>query len=237
MICRCENPNATSYDSYGGRGIKVCDRWRDSFEAFLADMGRKPTPQHSIDRKDNDGNYEPDNCRWATKVEQANNRRPILETIAATIEWAKQHGYIGHTDSPIESLFLNAFCELAIEDGFEVARVSSAPAFVIQIEPQCWINNYRVDFLISYRYFGPAIKFVVECDGHEFHEKTKFQASRDKKRDREIDPKVYRFTGSEINADPKRCAREMLNKIINFQSNSSAWLYKKACKDARACRG
>jgi hypothetical protein len=75
MITRCENPNVKEFMSHSGRGIKVCDRWKDSFADFLADMGPRPSPQHSIDRINVNGNYEKSNCRWASTKEQAENKR------------------------------------------------------------------------------------------------------------------------------------------------------------------
>lgn len=74
MFQRCTNPHHASWEDYGGRGVTVCERWQ-SFENFIADMGPRPSPKHSLDRTNNDGNYEPSNCRWATWNEQARNRR------------------------------------------------------------------------------------------------------------------------------------------------------------------
>lgn len=74
MLSRCRDQNCSTYYKYGARGIAVCERW-SKFENFLADMGEPPTAKHTLDRKDNLGNYEPGNCRWATAIEQQNNTR------------------------------------------------------------------------------------------------------------------------------------------------------------------
>lgn len=74
MRDRCNNPKNSDYARYGGRGIKVCSEWNNSFECFLADMGFKPTPSHTLDRENNDLGYNRENCRWVTQLEQCNNR-------------------------------------------------------------------------------------------------------------------------------------------------------------------
>ena len=79
MLKRCYQPGVRNYADYGGRGIEVCQRWRgpDGVQNFISDMGPKPTPGHTLERKDNDGHYEPGNCCWATDEEQQRNRRPL----------------------------------------------------------------------------------------------------------------------------------------------------------------
>lgn len=74
IIDRCTNPNSRDYGAYGGRGIGVCDRWKNDFYKFVSDMGEKPTKSHSIDRVNNNEGYSPENCRWATKSTQSKNR-------------------------------------------------------------------------------------------------------------------------------------------------------------------
>lgn len=91
MLSRCQNPNHQAWENYGGRGIRVCPRWQD-FRNFLHDMG-KPEQGLSLDRIDNEGNYEPDNCRWATRSEQASNVRTSAQQGKKTqIELAKELG-------------------------------------------------------------------------------------------------------------------------------------------------
>lgn len=75
MRARCYDPKDKRYEDYHGRGISVCQEWLESFEAFFAHIGLKPSPRHTLDRKDNDGNYEPGNVRWATHIVQNNNKR------------------------------------------------------------------------------------------------------------------------------------------------------------------
>lgn len=97
VIARCCNPNDAAYEDYGERGISVSDEWRSSFEAFFADMGTRPSSAHSIERRNNNGNYEKSNCYWATRSEQQRNKRNnrMLEfdgKIMCVTEWSEMTG-------------------------------------------------------------------------------------------------------------------------------------------------
>lgn len=98
MKGRCYNEDDKSYERYGGRGIRVCKRWRSSFQAFFEDMGKRPSRQHSIDRVDNDGHYLPKNCKWSTKSEQMNNRGSFNRIVdvdgeqRTLTEWCEHYG-------------------------------------------------------------------------------------------------------------------------------------------------
>ena len=96
MINRCHRPEVENYPNYGGRGIAVCDRWRNSFDAFMSDMGERP-PGGTIERRDNDGPYSPENCFWATRTVQAKNKRNnrLITANGRTMtmaDWARELG-------------------------------------------------------------------------------------------------------------------------------------------------
>jgi hypothetical protein len=121
MIKRCTNPNFKRYQDYGGRGIKVCDRWMD-FANFYADMGDAP-PGMSIDRIDNDGDYTPENCRWATTKQQCNNKRNnrilTLNGVSLTAtQWCER---IGLSQQTLAS---------RLRAGWPVERALTEPAFI-----------------------------------------------------------------------------------------------------------
>ena len=99
MKARCTNPNCSDYSDYGGRGIKVCMNWsaRNGYAAFISDMGLRPSVSHMLERKDNDKDYCPGNCRWATPQEQARNKRSTLIVTAfgqskPLVTWAEERG-------------------------------------------------------------------------------------------------------------------------------------------------
>jgi len=121
MKRRCQNKNEQAYARYGARGVTVCERWSNSFECFLEDMGERPSDQHSIDRIDNNKGYEPGNCRWIANPEQArnktNNHLVTYQGITRTLaEWAQITG-IGR-----------ATIEWRINSGWTTERTLTTPA-------------------------------------------------------------------------------------------------------------
>lgn len=127
MIGRCTNPTNPAYENYGGRGITVCNRWRHSFEAFAADMGMFP-PGTSLERRDNNGPYSPDNCYWAPRLTQANNKRNnrliTWESATHTLaEWARLTG-----------LSTNLIGD-RLRRGWDIARALSTPLEVRYSHP------------------------------------------------------------------------------------------------------
>lgn len=135
---RCSNPHHVSYSSYGGRGIKVCDRWKESFENFFEDMGECPENM-SIDRINNDGNYEPGNCRWATAKEQNMNSRHVrwttfLGMTKSLNQWCQyfdmEKGYfnflIYSKKVSIEWIYINKVLPFSFDDGIGLREISTA---------------------------------------------------------------------------------------------------------------
>ena len=97
MIERCGNPKHIGFKYYGARGVTVCERWRVSFVDFLADMGLKPSPEHTLDRIDPSGNYGPENCQWSTRAEQRLNQRPYNQSARVRAAWDSRY-----RDSPFK---------------------------------------------------------------------------------------------------------------------------------------
>lgn len=108
MRQRCTNPNCNSYRLYGGRGIKICKEW-GTFDGFMKDMGKKPSPRHSLDRIDVNGDYEPSNCRWATQLQQVPNRRDMPNPNGFRGIRKKHHTYQARITVSYKEIYLGNF--------------------------------------------------------------------------------------------------------------------------------
>lgn len=152
IFSRCNNPSNIAWKNYGARGISICDRWL-SFECFVSDMGERP-PKHSIERIDNDGNYEPSNCKWATKREQQRNQRV---TRIAVIE--------GRSYKAVE---LADLCGLKIDTIIERAAKGLSLSEVLDPRRRIFASGLALGGMAS----GAKKQAKTHCaKGHEFTEK------------------------------------------------------------------
>ncbi len=136
---RCYNPNDKKYAYYGGRGITVCERWRQSFLNFLNDMRFKPTPKHSIDRIDNRGNYCPKNCRWAAEEQQIKNRSKnyLKKTLDILTFW-------GYTEARRKQTM-----NISLEEGFlNCSQHGDYPEEAFMC-PECYLDERDLDRAID----------------------------------------------------------------------------------------
>jgi hypothetical protein len=121
MRQRCRNPKASHYERYGGRGIKICERW-DDYSLFFADMGPCPCDKHSLDRIDNEGDYTPDNCRWATQTEQMRNSTRIKLVQVGGVKMPVSHAIKQSNVSP-QTFYRR------IADGWPVEKALAEPPY------------------------------------------------------------------------------------------------------------
>jgi NUMOD1 domain-containing protein len=159
MKYRCYYPTYKKYGDYGGRGIKVCDRWLESFENFLSDMGPRPSSKHSLDRYPNNetGNYEPGNCRWGTKKEQANNTRGnkivIYRGQSKTLsEWKSELGFCYET-------VMNR-----LRAGYSPEEAFETPAWNLDVERKGYVFTEEHRIRLISRLKKPVLQYTKEGD-------------------------------------------------------------------------